>query len=79
MPKGDEDIILLYDLMALGLNDAYWDSKFCIPLVDNVLDVTTNLSWFGDIDAAEMFHNYNIPVSLQPYAGVDVSWAEKGD
>ena len=24
-----------------------------------------------------MFHNYKIPERLQPYAGVDVSWADK--
>ena len=48
-------------------------------LVYNVLDVATRSSWFGDIDAAEIFCNYKIPESLQKYAGFDVYWAEKGN
>ena len=47
-------------------------------LVYNVLDVATRFSWFGDIDSSEMFHDYKISESLQPYAGVDVSWEENG-
>ena len=28
---------------------------------------------------AEMFHNYKMLESLQPYVGVNVSWSEKGN
>ena len=48
-------------------------------MIDNVLDVATNLSWFGDIYAAEIFYNCKMLESLQPYEGVDVYWVEKGD
>ena len=57
MPKGEDDTILLYDLMASGLNNVLWEPRFWMTSVENVLAVSTNLSWFGDIDAAEMFHN----------------------
>ena len=50
-----------------------------MPLVDNFLDVVTCLSWFGDIDAADIFHYYKMSESLHTYAGVDVSWADKGN
>ena len=61
--------------MALRVNDALWEPIFWIPSVENVLDVATHYLQFGEIDAAEMFHKYKIPESLQPYAGVDMSWA----
>ena len=64
--KGEYDIRLVYDITALILNDALWSLKFWIPLLDNVLDVATHLSWFGDIDAEEMFHKYKILESMQP-------------
>ena len=57
MPKGEDDTILLYDLMASGLNNVLWEPTFWMTSVDNVLAVSTNFSCFRDIDAAEMFHN----------------------
>ena len=48
-----------------------------MPSIDNVLDVATNLSLFRNIDTSEMFHNYNMLERLQPYAGVDMTWADK--
>ena len=78
VPKGENDTILVYDLTASGLNDALWDPTFWMTSVDNIIDVDTNLSWFGDIDAAEMFHNYKMTEIIQPYVGVDVYWEEKG-
>ena len=79
VPKGEDGIRLVYNLTASGLNDALWVPTLWIPLLYNVLDVATRSSWFGDIYAAEMFRNYNIPESLQQYAGFDVYWAEKGN
>ena len=77
-PKGEDDIRMVYNITALVLNYALWYPKFWMPSVDNVLDVATHSSWFRDIDVAEMFHNYNMLESLQPYAGFNVSWADMG-
>ena len=46
VPKGDDDIRLVCDLTALGLNDALWAPTFWMMLVDNVLSVFTKFSWF---------------------------------
>ena len=46
--------------------------------MENVLDTPNHSSWFGDVKSSVMFHNYKLPEKVQPYAGVDVSWAEKG-
>ena len=42
VPKGENDIRLVYDLTASGLNDALWAPIFCMPSVDNVLTVATH-------------------------------------
>ena len=41
------------------------------------LNAASHYSWFGDVDSAEMFHNYTLSEKAQPYAGVDFSLAEK--
>jgi hypothetical protein len=74
VPKGDDDIRIVYDLTACGLNDALWAPNFWMPTIVNVLDCATEDSWFGDVDAGEMFLNYMLDENIRPYAGVDVSW-----
>ena len=74
VPKGEYDTRLVYYLTASGLKDALWNPTFWMTLVENVLDMYNHSSWFKYMDAAEMFHNYKMPESLQLYAGVDVSW-----
>ena len=49
-----------------------------MPSVGNVLDCCTHSSWFGDVDAGEMFLNFPLDLSIRPYCGVDVSWMEEG-
>ena len=61
------------------MNEALWDPKFWMTSVENILDTATHSSWFGDVDTAEMFHSYKLSDKAQPYAGVDVSWEEKGE
>ena len=58
--KGYSDTRLVYELPACGLNEALWDNKLWIPFVYKVLDPPTQSSWFGDVDYAEMFHNYKL-------------------
>ena len=77
VPKGSEDIRLVYDLTACGLNEALWAPSFWMPTSKHVLDCATSGSWFGDVDAGEMFLNYILDVSLRPYAGIDVSWLDE--
>ena len=74
VPKGEDDIRIVYDLTACGLNDALWAPSFWMPTIMNVLDCATSDAWFGDVDAGEMFLNYILDVNIRPYAGVDVSW-----
>ena len=49
VPKGEDDIRLVYDLTTSEMNYALWDPTFWIPLAGNFLDVATHLSWFENI------------------------------
>ena len=75
VPKGESDIRIVYDLTACGLNEVLWAPSFWMPTILNVLDCSCHSSWFGDVDAGEMFLNYMLDESVRPYAGVDVSWS----
>ena len=74
VPKGVDDIRMVYDLTKCGLNAALWAPSFWMPTVDNVVDCVTDTGWFGDVDAGEMFLNYILDETIRPYAGVDMSW-----
>ncbi len=76
--KGEDDIRLVYDLTACGLNEMLWAPSFWMPNIGNVLDCATSSSWFSDVDAGEMFLNYLLDAELRPYAGVDMSWLFPG-
>ena len=77
VPKGDSDIRMVYDLTASGLNAALWAPKFWMPTMTNVIDCAVHTSWFGDVDAGEMFLNFPLDLRMRKYCGVDISWMRK--
>ena len=79
VPKGDEDIRMVYDMTASGLNNALWAPSFWMPTAMNVIDCSTSGTWFGDVDAGEMFLNFPLDRRIRKYCGIDLSWmAEDG-
>ena len=63
-PKGEKDIRMVYDLTESGLNDALWAPRFWMPTMLNVIDCATHTSWYGDVDAGEMFLNFPIDLRI---------------
>ena len=72
VPKGEDDIQIVYDATACGLNEALWAPNFALPTIDSVLRNASQNSWFSDIDLGEMFLNYFLDEDLREFAGVDV-------
>ena len=72
VPKGDDDIRIVYDATACGLNAALWAPNFALPTIDSVLQNADSSTWFSDIDLGEMFLNYFLDEDLRSYAGVDL-------
>jgi len=70
--KGDSDIRLVYDATRSGLNRCIWVPSFVLPPPEALTDRLTPTSWMSDHDIGEMFLNFPMHHSLQPYCGIDV-------
>ena len=77
VPKGDNDIRMVYDLTASGFNDALWAPRFWMPSILNVVDCATDASWYGDVDVGEMFLNFPLDINMRKFCGVDLSWMQE--
>jgi hypothetical protein len=73
VPKGVDDIRVVYDATKSGLNDAIWAPNFFLPTINSVVAKADDRTFFGDIDIGEMFLNYFLDPRLRPKAGVDVT------
>ena len=76
VPKGQEDIRLVYDGTKSGLNSAVWAPNFFMPSPDSALMWVDSSFWFADLDLGEMFLNYFMDEKLREYSGVDLSVLE---
>jgi hypothetical protein len=72
VPKGDDDIRLVYDASKSGLNSALWVPSFSFPTADSLTNLLTQASWMVDLDLGEHFLNFNLHPTLRPYCGIDL-------
>ena len=73
VPKGLTDIRVVYNGSSCGLNSSLFASNFWLP---TSITVTRMLSYgyrVIDMDIGEMFLNFPLHESLQPYSAVDVT------
>jgi hypothetical protein len=74
VPKGLDDIRIVYDATASGLNACVWAPSFWLPTVDTLLRALDSNSWMADRDIGDMFLNFELHQSASwPYAGVDLT------
>mmetsp|Transcript_20351 Transcript_20351/g.28606 ORF Transcript_20351/g.28606 Transcript_20351/m.28606 type:complete len:147 (+) Transcript_20351:4534-4974(+) len=71
VPKGKDDIRVVYDGTKCLLNKAVWAPNFFLPMVDSLLMFISPNTWFSDMDLGGMFLNYPLDMKLQPYSGID--------
>jgi len=50
VPKDEDDICMVYDASALGLNDALWALNFGLPDVDSLLSQVARYTYLADND-----------------------------
>ena len=74
VPKGDDDIRMVYNGTSSGLNDALWVPSFPLPTVESHLRAVFPHSWMGDTDLGDCFLNFILHESLRELAGVDLTW-----
>ena len=73
VPKGDQDVRMVYGGTASGFNAIVWVSKFGLTSVKTLLCGNFPASWKEDLDIGEMFLNFMLYLDAQKYVGVDVT------
>ena len=79
VPKGTNDIRLVYNGTSSGLNSALYGPHFSLPTVDTTRRALVSGTHHADIDIGEMFLNFMLDPKLRPYCGVDVSEIRSDD
>jgi len=73
VPKGADDIRMVYDASRSGLNAALWVPGFPLPTTNTHLRSVEPGTWLADLDIGEMFLNFPLHASLRALCGVDLS------
>jgi hypothetical protein len=73
VPKGDDDIRMVYNATANMLNEAVWVPSFWLPTIDSLVRAVCSTSWMTDRDVGDMFLNYQLHEDVRPFTGVDLT------
>ena len=73
VPKGEDDVRMVYDGTKSGLNDAIWVPSFPLPTVDTMLRAVTFNTAMSDFDLGDCFLNFVLHVTMQALCGIDLS------
>ena len=73
VPKGQDDIHMVYDGTVNGFNDSIEVPRFGLPTVRSHLRAMGPGSHMVDANVGECFLNFYLHQSLQPYVGVDLT------
>ena len=73
VPKGINDVRMVYNGTSCGLNDLLWAPSFWLPNTITAARLLDFSSFCVDLDLGEMFLNFPLDPMLRPYAGVDLT------
>jgi hypothetical protein len=73
VPKGEDDMQVVYDGSLPILNTALWCPFFMLPNANSHLRTVEPGTFMSDVDIAEMFLNFFLDWHLRKYAGVDLT------
>lgn len=72
VPKGDDDIRVVFDGTSSGLNETLWAPNFFLPSARSASMTLSFATWMSDMDFGEMFHNFHMDPRIRPFAGVEL-------
>ena len=72
VPKGEDDICMVYDTTANKLHEAVWVPTFWLPTIDSLLCAGLT-SWMTDRDVGDMFLNYLLHGDMMLFTGTDLT------
>lgn len=73
VPKGTDDIRMVFDGTKSGLNDCLFAPWFACPTVETTLRSVVAGTWMADDDYGEFFLNYWLHDELRPLCGIDLT------
>lgn len=73
VPKGEDDIQMVYDGTKSGLNNSLYAPWFALPTVDTMSRWVVAGSWFANNDYGDMFLNFPLRPDLQKFCGANLS------
>jgi hypothetical protein len=73
VPKGVDDIRMVYHDTESGLNDVIWVPRLSLPTVDTMLRAVDSNTFMSNMDIGEMFLNFVLHESMQSLCGVDLT------
>jgi len=73
VPKGDEDIRVMWDLKMNGVNETIYTPKFQLPTPASYHHVLEASMYLGDFDVGKQFPNYPLHPAEHPFFGVKFS------
>ena len=73
VPKGDDDIRMVYDGTVSGLNDSIWVPRFALPTVNTHLRAVEEGTFMADFDVGDCFLNFPLHKDLRALCGVDLT------
>ncbi len=68
VPKGVDDIRMVYDGTKSGLNDNIWVPRFPLPTINTHLRAVDSNTYMSDMDIGEMFLNLDFTRQCRPCA-----------
>jgi hypothetical protein len=72
VPKGDNDIRVVFDWDLPGLNETLWAPNFFLPSARSASMSLSFRTWMSDMDFGEMFHNFQMDPRIRPFSGVEL-------
>ena len=73
VPKGEEDIRMVYDGSKTGLNPSLYASWFALPMINMFACWVIAGSWWADNNYGDMFLKFPLHIDLQKFCGVDLT------
>ena len=72
MPKGTDDIHMMFDETVIVINNYMWDPNFLLPSMVSLLMMVGLETHMENIDAGGIFYNFQLSSVLAKYFGVDL-------
>ena len=72
VPKGADDIRVVFNGTSSMLNAATFAPWFALPTIDSHLRMVEAGTMLADADLGEMFYNFMLDVHIQPYSALDL-------